>query len=175
MADASGKSSLSLGATFKSFNPETGIAPDALDASAALMGQVLADTQMILQKTLGVHWAVAGPAFAGIHELTENQYRELFEAVDVIAERIRALGRPAPAAASQIASLTDLSEGKVEDMTVADMVGALVKDHEAICRLMRDNFEDCEERRDFVTADLLVHRMTAHEKAVWMLRATLAI
>jgi starvation-inducible DNA-binding protein len=98
----------------------------------------------------------------------------LFEAIDEIAERIRALGRPAPSMASQYARTADLSEARAEDASVADMVRMLIGDHEAICRTMREAVEPCEDRRDYVTADMLVERMAFHEKAVWMLRATAA-
>jgi starvation-inducible DNA-binding protein len=111
---------------------------------------------------------VVGPLFHPIHLMTEAQYEDLFAATDTLAERIRALGHPtaAPRIGHEPAATTRMS--------VAQLVADLVDDNEAIVRMMRDAAEAAEEARDHVTHDLLVARMTIHEKAIWMLRAVVA-
>lgn len=162
-----------LQASLTVFTPYTGMESEAMRQSAKALTTLLANTQMLFQKTLSVHWGVAGSAFSGIHELTERQYRELFDAIDEIAERIRALGHAPPPTVRQMMNASELPDDPVND-TVAGMVSMLAGDHEALCRTMREHVEAADERKDHVTADLIVQRLTFHEKAVWMLRATLA-
>lgn len=162
-----------LKASLPTFAPKTGLEDDALEASAAALTTNLADTTLLFQKTLAVHWSVAGSAFSALHELTEQQYKALFAAVDEIAERIRALGRaPPPTVAAMMGSST-LEDAPLPE-TAEGMIEALADDHEAICRFVRDQVETCEDNEDYVTSDLFVERLTYHEKASWMLRATLA-
>jgi starvation-inducible DNA-binding protein len=124
-------------------------------------------------KTQGVHWNVAGPAFYGVHKLTEEHYEALHVAVDEIAERLRALGREAPASHTRYAELTKVGELE-PSITAAEMVRALIADHETIARRIRAAIPACEERDDYATADLLIQRLAWHEKAGWMLRALAA-
>ncbi|KUO60569.1 MAG: DNA starvation/stationary phase protection protein [Alphaproteobacteria bacterium BRH_c36] len=146
-----------------------------LDASArkeicSELGQVLGDTYMLLVKTHVYHWNVVGPLFIPIHELTEEHYKDLFAATDVLAERIRALGFVTPLSFASMVERADLTEA-TSAASAEDMVETLVADHEAIVRSVRDIAIKAEKADDFVTHDLLVGRLTFHEKAIWMLRA----
>ena len=131
---------------------------------------VLADTYTLLIKTHVYHWNVVGPLFLPVHELTEEHYQDLFEATDVIAERIRALGHPAPLSFGQFLRSTALEEETVK-RDAEDMVDHLAADHEQLVRRLREAALAAEEMDDLVTTDLLTARMAFHEKAIWMLRA----
>ena len=152
-------------------NPHTGVADR--EAVAEALVPVLADTYMLVVKTHACHWNVVGPLFHPIHELTEAHYRNLFEAADELAERIRALGRLAPAniAAMERASRVEETE---EPGSAAEMVEALAADHERLAHRLHALIELAEGRRDWVTADLAIERSAFHEKALWMLRAIVA-
>jgi starvation-inducible DNA-binding protein len=151
---------------------KTGIGDSERKQLAGLLAGSLADTTLLMIKSQGYHWNVVGPLFKPIHELTEDHYTNLFEAADEIAERIRALGYPAPTSFTDLIARTALREE--HDVTSAqDMVETLVRDHEAVVRQMRKTAEFAESVDDFATHDLLVERLTFHEKAIWMLRATI--
>lgn len=161
-----------LKASLPTFAPKTGLDDEALEFSNAALTTALADLTLLFQKTLAVHWSVAGSSFSALHELTENQYRALFEAIDVIAERIRALGRAPPATVAEMMRFADLEDAPIPE-TAEGMIAALADDHEAICRELRVKIDPCEDHQDYVTSDLFIERLTYHEKASWMLRATL--
>jgi starvation-inducible DNA-binding protein len=137
------------------------------------LSRMLADTYTLYLKTHNFHWNVTGPMFQTLHLMFEQQYTELATAVDLIAERIRALGFPAPATYKQFASLTSISE---DDGTpnAQDMIRQLVEGQEACVRTARAIFPIAEEANDQPTADLLTERMQVHEKTAWMLRSLLA-
>jgi starvation-inducible DNA-binding protein len=140
--------------------------------AAGLCG-ALADTYLMMVKTQAFHWNAVGPLFHSVHTLTEEQYRDLFEAADVLAERIRALGYPAPS------SITDMIQHSVVEEEMANpsthqMLDRLADDHENVARRLRDIVDISETNRDVATADLLTGRIAFHEKAIWMLRAMLA-
>lgn len=151
-------------------NPETGII--GRKRLASNLSGLLADTALLTFKTQAVHWNIVGPVFLGLHNLTEIQYRDMFEAVDRIAERIRALGYPAPASAAEMLPLTVIEEISGTPSAEA-MIDSLADDHEKISTRLRDIVGAAEEQRDSATADLLTARLHFHEKAVWMLRAVL--
>jgi len=136
---------------------------------ANLLG-VLADSYLLLVKTQGYHWNVVGPLFVSLHQLTEQQYKDMFSAIDDVAERIRALGYPAPASIADLITHTALSE-ETGHPTAEQKVQTLVRDHETIVRRLRDAVEAADELRDAATADILTERLHFHEKAIWMLRA----
>ncbi len=136
-----------------------------------LTGNV-ADTLLLMVKTQGVHWNVVGPLFVPLHELTEQQYRDLFEAADQIAERIRALGYFAPHQLDEMRSASVIKDAAYR-LSAEEMISMLASDHEAIAARMRDGVETAESLSDTVTADLLTARIEVHEKAIWMLRAML--
>ncbi|GAA0581774.1 Dps family protein [Caenispirillum bisanense] len=136
------------------------------------LSRLLADTYTLYLKTHNFHWNVTGPQFNTLHTMFEQQYTELALAVDAIAERIRALGFPAPGSYKQFASLTRIQE---EDTvpSATDMIKALVRDQEAVVRTAREIFPLADAAADEPTADLLTQRMQIHEKTAWMLRAML--
>lgn len=133
---------------------------------------LLADTYILYLKTQNFHWNVTGPFFPQLHALFEKQYEELAEAVDLIAERIRALGSPAPASFSEFLKLTSLKEGNSK-LTAQMMVKSLMKDHETISHHLLIIFTQAEKANDQATIDLLTERMRAHDKTAWTLRSSL--
>ncbi len=140
---------------------------------ARYLGNVLADTYTLYLKTQGFHWNVTGRFFATLHEQFEGQYQELAEAVDAIAERIRALGFPAPASYLQFSELTSLKE-ETGTINAEEMVKQLVADHEAVIKTVRKVYPFAETAHDEATQDLLTQRLAYHEKTTWMLRSFLS-
>ncbi len=138
----------------------------------ALTG-VLSDSVVLMVKTQGYHWNVMGPLFQPIHELTERQYTDLFEAIDVIAERIRALGELAPMSVADMVSHARLNEEETQ-RSAQGMVEQLIADNEAMARLLREVASLASREGDGATEDLMNSRMAKHEEAVWMLRAVAA-
>lgn len=136
------------------------------------LSRLLADTYTLYLKTHNFHWNVTGPMFNTLHLMFEQQYNELALAVDLIAERIRALGVPAPGTYADYARLSSIKETpgvpKAEQM-----IALLVEGQEAVVRTARSIFPVVEEARDEPTADLLTQRMQIHEKNAWMLRVLL--
>lgn len=151
-------------------NPATGI--DNKQQVAANLAGCLADSYLLMVKTQGYHWNAVGPLFHSIHALTEEHYEDIFEAVDIMAERIRALGYPAPSSITDMIGLAEIREDS-GNPTTEEMVVNLISDHEVAARRFRDAAERADNVRDLVTADLLTARISFHEKAVWMLRAIL--
>lgn len=146
------------------------------DASRAKIAQglsrLLADTYTLYLKTHNFHWNVKGPMFQTLHLMFETQYTELALAVDLIAERIRALGYPAPGTYSEYAQLSSIAETPGVPKA-KEMIGLLVEGQEAVVRTARSIFPLVEEVNDEPTADLLTQRMQVHEKTAWMLRSLL--
>ena len=136
------------------------------------MGRLLADSYTLYLKTHNFHWNVTGPMFNTLHTMFEEQYTALALAVDEVAERIRALGFPAPGSYAAYARLTSVAES--EDVPGAtDMVAQLVAAHETVARTAREIFPSAEDGGDEVTVDLLTQRLQYHEKTAWMLRSIL--
>lgn len=151
--------------------PETGIEGRRRIATA-LCG-VLADTTLLMIKTQGYHWNVVGPLFQPIHEITETQYRDLFAAIDDLAERVRALGELAPGSfTDMIAHARLVEEDGAPDAPA--MLSRLIADHETLARRFRDVAGLAAEHGDGATEDMANGRMAVHEKAIWMLRAVAA-
>jgi starvation-inducible DNA-binding protein len=136
------------------------------------LSRLLADTYTLYLKTHNFHWNVTGPMFQTLHLMFETQYTELALAVDLIAERIRALGFPAPGTYSEFMELASIKEerGKV---SAEKMIQLLVEGQEAVVRTARSVFPAAEKVNDEATADLLTQRMQLHEKTAWMLRSLL--
>lgn len=151
---------------------EIGIDHDLRQSIADGLAHLLADTYTLYLKTHNFHWNVTGPLFNTLHLMFEEQYQELALAVDTIAERIRALGFPAPGSYAQFAELTSLKE-ETTVPSAEEMLRQLVKDQEAVVRTARSIFPSVEEAHDEPTADLLTQRMQIHEKTAWMLRSLL--
>lgn len=135
------------------------------------LSYLLADTYALYVKTQNFHWNVRGPRFPELHKLFETQYLELAAAVDLVAERIRALDALVPASFSEFAKLTTIEEGN-EKMTAIKMIQKLAHDHEAVAQRAREILPKAEEANDHGSVDLLSKRMGDHEKAAWMLRST---
>lgn len=136
------------------------------------LARLLADTYTLYLKTHNFHWNVKGPMFNTLHLMFEQQYTELALAVDLIAERIRALDFPAPGSYAAFARLTSLTEEEGVP-TAEDMIRILVKDQEAVVRTARSIFPVVDDAHDEPSADLLTQRMQVHEKTAWMLRSLL--
>lgn len=151
---------------------DLGMADDARTAIAAGLSRLLADTYTLYLKTHNFHWNVTGPQFNSLHLMFETQYTELALAVDLIAERIRALGEPAPGSYSAYARLSSIAEADGVP-AATDMVRILADDQLAVVRTARAVFPLADAANDEPTADLLTQRMQVHEKTAWMLRATL--
>jgi starvation-inducible DNA-binding protein len=117
---------------------------------------------------------VVGPLFVSLHEMTEQQYQDLFGGIDKIAEHIRALGYPAPTSIADLVPHSAIAEAHGSNFSAEQMVSALISDHETVSRRLRDAVEAAEDLRDVPTADMLTERLQVHEKAIWMLRATVA-
>ncbi|MDN3638564.1 DNA starvation/stationary phase protection protein [Simiduia curdlanivorans] len=137
---------------------------------ATFLSKALADTFLLNVKTLNFHWNVMGPLFYSLHKLTEEQYRDLTDAIDVIAERIRALGFVAPGSLTKFAELTDIIE-ESGTPSAENMINQLADDNERCARSLRVAVAAAEEIEDVKTADLLTDRIGQHEENAWMLRA----
>lgn len=134
------------------------------------LSRVLADSYTLYLKTHNYHWNVTGPMFQTLHLLFETQYTELALAVDLLAERIRALGFPAPGSYRDFARLTVIEEREGIPRAL-DMIADLVAGQEAVVRTARSLFAVVDAAHDEPTADLLTQRMQVHEKNAWMLRS----
>ena len=153
--------------------PKTGMkAADRRDLANRL-SVALADTYALYLKTQGFHWNVAGPLFYSLHKLTELQYEEMIPAIDDIAERIRAIGHPAPATFAQFSEMTAIDEERGVP-TAEDMIEQLAEANEICSRSLREAVKAADDADDVKTADLLTNRIGQHEQNVWMLRAMLA-
>lgn len=134
------------------------------------LSRLLADTYTLYLKTHNFHWNVTGPMFQTLHLMFETQYNELALAVDLIAERIRALGHPAPGTYKEYAGLTSIQE-QVGPISAEEMIKSLIEGQEAVIRTARSLFDLVDKAHDEPTADLLTQRMQIHEKTAWMLRS----
>jgi starvation-inducible DNA-binding protein len=137
------------------------------------LAHLLADTYTLYLKTHNYHWNVTGPMFQTLHLMFETQYNELALAVDLIAERIRALGAPAPGSYREFAALSAVSEDD-DHPDAMEMIRRLVGGQETVARTARSLFPIVEAAHDEPTADLLTQRLQIHEKTAWMLRSLLA-
>ena len=133
---------------------------------------LLADSYTLYLKTHSYHWNVTGPMFTTLHTLFEMHYMELALAVDEIAERIRALGSPAPGSYSQFMERATVKED-VGVPSAIEMIGVLVADQETVAHAARAVIEVAEKSGDQASADLGVRRIELHEKNAWMLRSHL--
>lgn len=153
-------------------NIDIGIDAKKREDIANGLSKVLADTYTLYLQTHNFHWNVTGPMFQTLHLMFETHYDELALAVDLVAERIRALGFPAPATYAQFAKLSSVKE--VEGVPKAqEMIRTLVTGHETVARTARGVFTTANDANDQPTCDLLTQRMQTHEKTAWMLRSLL--
>ncbi len=137
------------------------------------LARLLADSYTLYLKTHNYHWNVTGPQFNTLHQMFEAQYTELALAVDEIAERIRALGEPAPGSYKAYAKLTSIEEEEAVP-NAEEMLRQLLKGQETVVRTARSVIGAAESANDEPTADLLTQRMQVHEKNAWMLRSMVA-
>jgi starvation-inducible DNA-binding protein len=151
---------------------DIGISSKDRKAIAGGLSKLLADTYTLYLKTHYFHWNVTGPMFNTLHLMFETQYTELALAVDMVAERIRALDEYAPGTYSQFAKLSSIPEPKGVP-NAKDMIKELVEGHEAVCRTARSVFPAANKADDEASADLLTQRLQLHEKTAWMLRSML--
>ena len=131
----------------------------------------LANTYVLLVKTQNFHWNIEGPQFFSLHQLFEKQYTDLFENIDVIAERMRALNKKAPGSMRAFLKVASIKEAEIEDLDELEMLQELVQDHEKIAKELHAFMEQAEEDRDQGTLDIFVQSIRAHEKMAWMLRS----
>ena len=157
-----------LNAQPRSQTPDIGVEHAPLVAGA--LSDVLADTYLLMLKTHAHHWNVSGPLFYSIHQLTETQYENMFEAADEMAERVRALGALAPSNAAEMLERSALDNAR-PDASAGAMVAELVANHEQVARRLHKLAGAAGDANDIVTEDLAVQRSAFHEKAAWMLRA----
>lgn len=149
-----------------------GINESAREEIAKGLGRVLADTYTLYLKTHNFHWNVTGPMFNTLHVMFEGQYTEMALAVDLIAERIRALDDFAPGSYGEFAKLTSIQEAKGVP-GAQEMIAQLLEGNEAVVRTARSVIPTAEKGNDEATLDLLTQRIQLHEKTAWMLRSLL--
>jgi starvation-inducible DNA-binding protein len=155
--------------------PRINIGISEADRAAIAQGlsRLLADTYTLYLTTHNFHWNVTGPMFNTLHTMFMAQYTELWNAVDPIAERIRALGHWAPGSYAQFGKLASLPDVPQTPPKALDMVRKLVEGHEAVARTARELLPIADKADDQPTADLLTQRLDIHEKTAWMLRSLL--
>ena len=134
--------------------------------------QVVADTYALIGQTHICHWNVRGPAFFSLHTAFEQQYNEMFLAVDEIAERIRAKGALAPGGLATLATMAGIEE-IAEDASAQDMVRHLVLANEKLLADLQQARDSAGKAGDSESEDLMIARIQVHEKTVWMLRSFL--
>ncbi len=164
---------MSTTATAMSHSPQIGISEPDRVAIAEGLSRLLADTYTLYLTTHNFHWNVTGPMFSSLHAMFQAQYTELWNAVDPIAERIRALGAKAPGSYGQFHALTSVPDAPSQAPKALDMVRILMQGHETVARTARSIFSLAEKAGDPPSADLLTQRLDSHEKTAWMLRSLL--
>ncbi|HTH94269.1 MAG TPA: Dps family protein [Rhodocyclaceae bacterium] len=151
---------------------EIGIAEKDRKKIVAGLSKMLADSYILYLKTHNFHWNVTGPQFNSLHVMFMGQYTELWNALDPIAERIRALGFPAPGSYKKFAELSSIKEEEGSP-SANEMIKQLIAGQESVVRTARAAFKLADAADDQPTADMLTQRMEVHEKNAWMLRALL--
>ena len=151
---------------------DIGISSEHRQAIADGLSRLLADSYTLYLMTHNFHWNVTGPMFNTLHLMFMGQYTEQWNALDLIAERIRALGHPAPGTYKQFAKLASIEEVEGTPKAI-EMVRHLVAAQESTARTARQLFELVNAANDQPTADLLTQRLEVHEKTAWMLRSLL--
>lgn len=151
-----------------------GIKQDDISQVAHILTRILADEYVLYTKTRNAHWNVEGADFYQMHKFFENQYEQLDEIIDDVAERIRELGHYAPATLKSFLDLTHLSERIIEENTSHGFIKELLQNHESIIIKLRGNINlFATELHDLGTSDFITGLMESHEKMAWMLRAHL--
>lgn len=151
---------------------DTGISAKQRNAIAQGLSRLLADTYILYLKTHGFHWNVEGPMFQTLHVMFMDQYTEAWNAIDPIAERIRALGHYAPGSYAQYVKLASIRETTTVPRA-EKMIAELIAGQEAVARTARSVLPLADDANDQPTLDLLTQRLDIHEKNAWMLRSLL--
>lgn len=149
---------------------QTGLSEKGRQRISDGLSVLLADSYALYLKTQNFHWNITGSEFYSLHLLFEKHYEEMAEALDEIAERIRALGFYIDASFTGFKNLTAISE-EHRVRTAKEMIQELLKCHEIVVRQVRNLAEIAEQENDTATGDLLGRRLNFHEKASWMLRS----
>jgi len=136
------------------------------------LSSLLADTYTLYLKTHSFHWNVEGPMFQTLHVMFMGQYTEMWNALDIIAERIRSLGHYAPGTYAEFSKLSSIKESKAVPKA-EQMIKELIEGHESVIRTIREMFPTAEQAKDQTTMDVLTQRLDVHEKTAWMLRSLL--
>lgn len=136
------------------------------------LSKLLADTYTLYLKTHNFHWNVEGPMFQTLHVMFMGQYTEMWNALDLIAERIRSLGHYAPGTYGEFVKLTSIKETKSVPKATK-MIEELIQGNEAVIKTARSVFQSAESAKDQTTMDVLTQRLDIHEKTAWMLRSLL--
>lgn len=134
------------------------------------LARVLADTYFLGLKTQNYHWNVTGKMFKSLHTLFEEQYKDIYGAADLVAERMRALGEFAPGSFVNFSKLTAIKE-ETGVPSSDEMIYNLIKGHETVVEALREGIKKCDEISDNATQDMLIQRVQEHEKHAWMLRS----
>lgn len=151
---------------------DTGISTKDRAAIANGLSRLLADTYVVYLKTHNFHWNVEGPMFQTLHQMFMEQYTETWNAIDLVAERIRSLGHYAPGTYKEYLELARVKETQGQPRA-EQMVKLLIDGQEAIVRTAREVLPIAAKADDQPTLDLLTQRMQVHEKNAWMLRSLL--
>lgn len=152
---------------------DTGLTKEAYEQITALLNKILADEFLLYTKTLNFHWNVTGHPFDSMHAFFKHQYEDLFDIVDDVAERVRSLGSYSYGTMREFVNNSSLKENVAHFPGYLNMVSELLKDHEAVIRLLRLAIKECSLLGDEGTANFITDKMEKHEKMAWMLRATL--
>ena len=142
------------------------------EAVVKSLRQVVADTYALIGQTHICHWNVRGPAFFSLHIAFEEQYTEMFAAVDELAERIRAVGALAPGGLANLAKMAGIEEIE-EDASSDKMVEHLSASHEKLLTDLKSARDVAAKENDSETEDLMIARIQVHQKTLWMLRSFL--
>ena len=155
--------------------PQIGITAENLKNSTSLLSSVLADGMTLYIKTRKFHWNVSGESFMEIHKLFENQYKELEESIDSVAERISKLGEKTIGTMTEFLEHSKLKESPNKYPSQKEMIKELLDDHETVIKELRKAIvQSEEENKDIGTADFLTGLMVQHETTAWILRRYLS-
>jgi starvation-inducible DNA-binding protein len=150
-----------------------GLSDEAKRECAVALSKVLSETFVLYLKTHNFHWNVEGPQFLGLHKMFEEQYRDLWNSIDDIAERIRALGQPAPGTTAKLKELAEIKESE-RIPSAMEMLRELISDNETAARTIRAALSIAQDAGDEATAGLLADRLSYHEKQAWMMKSITA-
>jgi starvation-inducible DNA-binding protein len=162
----------SMPATLTSTIPNIGLAEAQQEGVVRILNSTLSDLHVLYIKTRNYHWNVVGPQFRDLHKLFEDQYKQIAEDIDEVAERCRSMGGTALGTMTEYLRYSKLKEHSSEHLDAREMIENLVRDHETVIRSLRADVDRCEkEYHDRGTADFLSVQMQEHEKTAWMLRS----